>query len=78
MLLEGLINPKIAGKIRMEAPAGLVEIEYNQGENKVDWVKFTNVKSYLAAENLSIDCSELGALTFDVAYGGNYYAIVDP
>tara|TARA_B100000809_G_scaffold24884_1_gene21803 strand:- start:12273 stop:13283 length:1011 start_codon:yes stop_codon:yes gene_type:complete len=74
----GLIIPKTPGKIRMEAPAGLVEIEYQQTNNKVDWVKLTNVKSYLAAENLTIDCPELGKITFDVAYGGNYYAIVDP
>ncbi len=74
---EGLVIPKIPGKIRMEAPAGLVEIEYQQTGNKVDWVKLTNVKSYLAAESLSVECPELGALTFDVAYGGNYYAIVD-
>jgi len=75
---EGLITPKIPGKIKMEAPAGLVEIEYQQTGNKVDWVKLTNVKSFLAAENLTVDCPELGTLTFDVAYGGNYYAIVDP
>jgi 4-hydroxyproline epimerase len=75
---EGLITPKTAGKIRMEAPAGLVEIEYQQTNKKVDWVRLTNVKSYLAAENLMIDCPELGELSFDVAYGGNYYAIVDP
>jgi 4-hydroxyproline epimerase len=75
---EGLITPKTPGKIKMEAPAGLVEIEYQQTKGKVDWVKLTNVKSYLAAENLSVDCPELGEITFDVAYGGNYYAIVDP
>lgn len=75
---EGLITPKEAGKIRMEAPAGLVKIEYQQTGKKVDWVKLTNVKSYLAAEGLSIDCPELGEIRFDVAYGGNYYAIVDP
>ncbi len=75
---EGLITPKIPGKIKMEAPAGLVNIEYGQTGKKVDWVKLTNVKSYLAAENLTIDCPELGEISFDVAYGGNYYAIVDP
>jgi len=75
---EGLITPKIPGKIRMEAPAGLVEIEYQQTGKKVDWVRLVNVKSYLAAENLTVECPELGTLTFDVAYGGNYYAIVDP
>jgi 4-hydroxyproline epimerase len=75
---EGLVIPKTPGIIKMEAPAGLVHIEYQQTENKVDWVKLTNVKSYLAAEGLSIDCPELGEIKFDVAYGGNFYAIVDP
>ena len=75
---EGLVTPKIPGKIKMEAPAGLVQIEYGQTGKKVDWVKLTNVKSYLAAEGLTVNCPELGDITFDVAYGGNYYAIVDP
>ncbi|MGN7514555.1 MAG: 4-hydroxyproline epimerase [Allomuricauda sp.] len=75
---EGLIVPKTPGKIRMEAPAGLVEIEYQLTGKKVEWVKLVNVKSYLAAENLTVVCPELGEITFDVAYGGNYYAIVDP
>lgn len=75
---EGLVTPKNLGKIKMEAPAGLLNIEYKQTGKKVDWVKFINVKSYLAAESLTIDCPELGKITFDVSYGGNYYAIVDP
>ncbi len=75
---EGLIYPKTPGKIKMEAPAGLVEIEYQQTDQKVDWVQLKNVKSYLAAEGLTIDCPDLGEIIFDVAYGGNYYAIVDP
>ena len=74
---EGLLKPKVPGKIRMETPAGLVQIEYQETGSKVDWVKLTNVKSYLAATELSIDCSGLGDLTFDVSYGGNFYAIID-
>lgn len=75
---EGIIKPKIPGRIRMEAPAGLVHIEYRQKGKKVEWVKLINVKSYLAEEGLTVDCPELGELVFDVAYGGNFYAIVDP
>ena len=75
---EGLIIPKTPGIIRMEAPAGLVRIEYQQSGNKVTSVKLQNVPSYLAAADLAVDCPELGTLTFDVAYGGNFYAIVDP
>jgi len=75
---EGLLKPKTPGKVRMETPAGLVEIEYNQTGKKVDWVRLTNVKSYLAASELTIESSGLGELKFDVSYGGNFYAIVDP
>ncbi len=74
---EGLIVPKTAGKIRMEAPAGLVLIDYVQEQTKVKSVKLTNVASFLAAENLSVECPDLGMLTVDVSYGGNFYAIVD-
>jgi len=75
---EGLIIPKTPGIIRMEAPAGLVKIEYQQTGNKVTSVKLQNVPAYLAASDLSVDCPDLGTLTFDVAYGGNFYAIIDP
>jgi len=75
---EGLIIPKIPGKVKMEAPAGLIEVEYQQTKGKVDWVKLTNVASFLAAEKLTINCPELGKINFDVAYGGNYYAIIEP
>lgn len=78
ILEEGLISPKIPGKIRMEAPAGLVEIDYKMENGKVDWVAIKNVASFLAAEGLKLHSSLLGDLTFDVAYGGNYYAIIDP
>jgi 4-hydroxyproline epimerase len=74
---EGLITPKIPGVVRMETPAGLVKISYQQTGKKVDWVKLTNVKSYLAATDLTIESSDLGELTFDVSYGGNFYAIID-
>jgi 4-hydroxyproline epimerase len=75
---EGLVTPKTPGQLRMEAPAGLVLIEYKQEGKKVKSVKLTNVKSFLAAEDLEIECPDLGTIKFDVAYGGNFYAIVDP
>jgi 4-hydroxyproline epimerase len=75
---EGLIKPREKGKIKMETPAGLVQIQYSEKNGKVEWVRLTNVKSYLAAEGLTVECPDLGELTFDVAYGGNFYVIVDP
>ncbi len=74
---EGLVKPKKKGHLRIETPAGLVLATYKQQGNKVKSVKIVNVPSYLAAENLTIYCPDLGELTVDVAYGGNFYAIVD-
>jgi 4-hydroxyproline epimerase len=75
---QGLVMPKTPGKLRLETPAGLVEVVYQQEGRKVKWVRLTNVPGYLAAENISVECPELGVLQVDVAYGGNFYAIVDP
>jgi 4-hydroxyproline epimerase len=90
---EGLIKPKTPGIIRMEAPAGLVMIEYKtkpllsspvgrEMENanskvKVSSVKLTNVASFLHSSELTVQCPDLGELVIDVSYGGNFYAIVD-
>ena len=74
---EGLIKPKIPGIVKMEAPAGLVQISYKEENGKVKSVKLTNVPSYLAATELTVDCPDLGELLIDVSYGGNFYAIVD-
>lgn len=75
---QGLVTPKVPGKLRLETPAGLVLVDYVQEGKKVKSVKLTNVKSFLAAENLEVECPDLGTLRVDVAYGGNFYAIVDP
>jgi 4-hydroxyproline epimerase len=74
---EGLVTPKIPGILNLEVPAGLVKVEYKQEGKKVKSVKIRNIKSYLAAENVTAECPDLGELTLDVSYGGNFYAIVD-
>lgn len=78
MIEEGLITPKEPGKLRLETPAGLVTVDYIQEGDRVKSVKLTNVASFLAAEQLEVECPDLGMLKVDVAYGGNFYAIVDP
>lgn len=75
---EGLIKPRIPGKLSLETPAGIIKVDYEYSEGKVKWVRLRNVKSFLAASGLSVACPNLGELQFDVAYGGNFYAIIDP
>ena len=75
---EGLVQPKEKGIVKMETPAGVVIAHYHlSNQQKVEWVRFTNVPSFLAQTELEVDCSGLGKLIVDVAYGGNFYAIID-
>lgn len=77
-LENGLIIPRVPGKLRVEVPAGTIDIEYGTEGDRVTWVRIRNVPSYLAAEGVAIDVPGFGPLKIDVAYGGNYYAIVEP
>ena len=44
----------------------------------MEGVRITNVPSYLAETGVEVECPGLGPITVDIAYGGNFYAIVDP
>ncbi|MFD1621719.1 4-hydroxyproline epimerase [Thalassotalea marina] len=77
-LEAGLITPKIPGFLTLDVPAGQINVEYQQQDNKVNAVKIYNVAAYLAHQNVVLDIPELGQLTVDVSYGGNYYVIVEP
>ena len=74
---RGLVTPREAGVLRIDTPAGLVEARYVQNGPYVESVRITNVPSYLHAEGLEAEVEGLGTLRVDVAYGGNFYAIVD-
>ena len=75
---HGLIRPRTPGRLSVEVPAGVIGIEYSTQADKVTSVTIRNVASYIAARGVRIEVPELGPLTVDVAYGGNFYAIVEP
>jgi 4-hydroxyproline epimerase len=77
-LENGLITPREPGKLRLEVPAGVIDIAYETAGDRVTAVKIRNVPAYLAEEGITIDVPGFGPLTIDVAYGGNFYAIVEP
>ncbi len=79
MALEnGLVQPAQEGTVALDAPAGRVIAEYKRDGRFIDSVRIHNVPCYLAATDVRIDLPELGELVVDVAYGGNFYAIIDP
>jgi len=75
---QGLVRPKTPGVLRLETPAGLVIAEYEQKGEYVESVRLTNVPGFLHSTGLEAECPGIGMLKVDVAYGGNFYAIVEP
>ena len=82
-LERGLVQPREAGLLALDTPAGPVEARYRLANGsgtgaQVEAVRLTNVGAYLAAEGVEVECPELGRLSCDIGYGGNFYAIVEP
>jgi 4-hydroxyproline epimerase len=78
MALErGLVQPRQEGMLKIDAPAGLVTATYVRNGPFIESVRITNVPSYLHASGLTAHVDGLGDITADVAYGGNFYAIID-
>jgi len=62
-----------AGTHRIETPVGLVTIDYD-GANRVS---LENVPSYRFAHNVTVDVDGVGQVTGDIAWGGNWFFLVD-
>jgi len=79
LIEEGLVTPRREGRLTLEVPAGIVEAEYSRDNhgNVVD-VRIRNIPSFLYRTGLDVDVPGFGRVVFDVAYGGNFYAIVEP
>ena len=75
---NGLVAPATPGVLNLDAPAGRIVARYEQPDRFVESVRITNVASYLAATDVVVDVPGIGELSFDIAYGGNYYAILEP
>ncbi|MBY0613708.1 MAG: 4-hydroxyproline epimerase [Beijerinckiaceae bacterium] len=78
MIEHGLVTPRTPGVVRLDTPAGLVTAEYRQEGQFVEEVRLTNVPAFLHSSGLTAEVDGLGEVMVDVAYGGNFYAIVEP
>ncbi len=79
VLLETGILPVVEPytQIVLEAPAGLVEVVASVSQGQVNSVKITNVPSFAAQLDVSIEVEGLGTIMVDTAYGGDSFVIVD-
>jgi len=74
---HGLVQPREPGLLRLDTPAGLVEARYTLDGEYVESVQLTMVPSFLHSRDLCVELDGFGEIRFDVAYGGNFYAIVE-
>jgi proline racemase len=63
--------------IRLDAPAGLVEARVRVEEGRAGEVTIRNVPAFLHERDASVDVPGLGRVDYDLAFGGNFYALVD-
>jgi proline racemase len=63
--------------LRLEAPAGVVEVCAACRDGRVESVELTNVPSFAEQLDAALEVDGLGTLTVDVAFGGMWYAIAD-
>jgi proline racemase len=63
--------------VRLDVPAGLVEARVAVQDGRASSVTIRNVPSFLAERDATVEVPGLGVVTYDLAYGGNFYAIVD-
>ena len=75
---QHLVTPKTEGRLMLDTPAGPVEAVYREENGRVAEVRITNVPSFLWQSGCTVETAALGDVAFDIAYGGNFYIIVEP
>lgn len=76
-LIEGGLFPADKTELRLDTPAGLVEAKLTVADEKVTQVAFRNIPSFLYRSDVDIHVEGIGPVTLDIAYGGNFYGLVD-
>ncbi|HEY4020090.1 MAG TPA: proline racemase family protein [Pseudonocardiaceae bacterium] len=63
--------------IRLDTPAGLVTATVAVKDGHAERVTLRNVDAFVVDLDATVDVLGIGPLRYDLAYGGNFYAIVD-
>jgi proline racemase len=62
--------------VRLDTPAGLVEARVAVQDGRATSVTLRNVPSFLHARDATVEVPGIGAVDYDLAFGGNFYAIL--
>lgn len=62
--------------IKVDTPAGLVDVQVKVEKGIAKEVTFANVPAFLL-KSIEINVADIGEVKCDIAYGGNFYGIID-
>ena len=62
--------------VRLDTPAGLVEVRVDVADGRAAAVTLRNVPAFVVSTGARAQVPGLGAVTYDMAFGGNFYALV--
>ncbi|MFE1953418.1 proline racemase family protein [Streptomyces sp. NPDC059524] len=64
-------------RVRLDTPAGLVEARVTVRDGRAEKVTLRNVDSFALELDAAVKVPGLGEVRYDMAYGGNFYAIAE-
>ena len=77
LIESGMIEPKEPiTQIKLDTPAGLVVVDVKVENYSAKEVSFTNVPSFLFANEIKVDVPGFGNISVDISYGGLFYGII--
>ena len=71
----GLLSER--GIVRLDTPAGRVTARPRREGTRVQSVAFENVPSFVVSLDDRVEVAGIGAVSYDIAFGGAFYAFVD-
>ena len=64
-------------RVNIECPCGMVIAHVEVKEGKAGDVSFESVSAFLFARDAALELGAFGLVTFDIAYGGAFYCLVE-
>ncbi|MBA9050249.1 proline racemase [Streptomyces phaeogriseichromatogenes] len=73
----GMVPVTDTTTVRLDTPAGLVTVDVHVEDGAAKSATLTNVPAYCAGLDRKVDVPGYGTVTYDLAFGGNFYAFVE-
>jgi len=64
-------------KVNLDTPAGLIAADVHVADGSVKGVSIVNVPAFLYKRDISVEVEGLGQITFDISFGGSFFAIIN-